>query len=321
MPLPQDPHVVETGKEIIGVLKGIFGPHPGFRPAHAKGLLVKGTFTPTPVAAGLSKAPHFNNPSTPIVARFSSSTGIPQLPDSDANGNPRGFALRFVLAETPIRKHTDIVAHSVPFFPAATPDETLAFFQAVAAAGTNPDVLGAHIAAHPAAQAFVAAPKPTPSSFSREAFYGVNAFKFVNAEGKETFVRYRILPVEGLDTLDEATAAAQEPNFLFDGVKERLGASKSIQYRLVVQVANDGDVTDDNTVHWPEEGPDARELVELGLVSLDTLEPDSATDAAQQKYLIFDPVPRVDGIEPSADPLIDVRAAIYLISGRERRAA
>ena len=294
--------------------------------AHAKGLLAKGTFTPAPAAAALSKAPHFNNPSTAIVARFSSSTGIPQLPDTDANGNPRGFALRFVLAETPVRKHTDIVSHSAPFFPAATPDEALAFFQAVAGAGTNPGALGAHISAHPAAQAFVGVPKPTPSAFAREAFYGLNAFKFVNAAGTETFVRYRFLPVEGLDHLDDETAKAQEPNFLFDGVRKRLGgadnkAKKPIQYRLVVQVAKDGDVTDDNTAHWLEEGPDARAFVELGLVSLDTLEADDVTDAAQQKHIIFDPVPRVDGIEPSADPLLDLRAAIYLISGKERRAA
>jgi catalase len=42
---------------------------------------------------------------------------------------------------------------------------------------------------------------------------------------------------------------------------------------------------------------------------------------AQQQHIIFDPIPRVDGIEPSGDPLLELRAAIYLLSGRERRAA
>jgi catalase len=46
--------------------------------------------------------------------------------------------------------------------------------------------------------------------------------------------------------------------------------------------------------------------------------PDSA---ATQKTLIFDPIPRVDGIEPSADPLFQLRAATYLLSGRRRRQA
>ena len=36
---------------------------------------------------------------------------------------------------------------------------------------------------------------------------------------------------------------------------------------------------------------------------------------------IFDPIPRVDGIDPSDYPLIQVRGAIYLLSGRKRRAA
>jgi catalase len=41
----------------------------------------------------------------------------------------------------------------------------------------------------------------------------------------------------------------------------------------------------------------------------------------EQKQIIFDPIPRLDGIEPSGDPLLELRAAIYLLSGRRRRAA
>ena len=37
--------------------------------------------------------------------------------------------------------------------------------------------------------------------------------------------------------------------------------------------------------------------------------------------IIFDPIPRVDGIEPSEDPLLNTRADVYLLSGRRRRAA
>jgi catalase len=73
-------------------------------------------------------------------------------------------------------------------------------------------------------------------------------------------------------------------------------------------------VVDDATIHWPEDRPE----VELGTLQLtDTV----ADDAAQQKQLIWDPIPRVDGIEPSNDPLLELRAAVYLISGRRRRAA
>jgi catalase len=40
-----------------------------------------------------------------------------------------------------------------------------------------------------------------------------------------------------------------------------------------------------------------------------------------KRKIIFDPIPRVDGIESSGDPLTEVRSEIYLLSGRRRRAA
>jgi catalase len=47
----------------------------------------------------------------------------------------------------------------------------------------------------------------------------------------------------------------------------------------------------------------------------------AADGDAQQRRIIFDPIPRVDGIEASADPLFQPRADLYLLSGRRRRAA
>ena len=46
-----------------------------------------------------------------------------------------------------------------------------------------------------------------------------------------------------------------------------------------------------------------------------------APDDEAHRLIIFDPIPRVDGIEPSDDPLLELRAAIYLLSGRRRRHA
>ena len=91
-------------------------------------------------------------------------------------------------------------------------------------------------------------------------------------------------------------------------------AGSAIRLKVVVQVAGSGDAINDATVQWPE----SRELVELGTIELTQAVKD---DAAQQQQIIFDPIPRVDGIEPSADPLLELRAAIYLLSGRRRRAA
>ena len=75
-------------------------------------------------------------------------------------------------------------------------------------------------------------------------------------------------------------------------------------------------MTDDATKHWP----DSRKQVELGTVELDKIEPEETNDK-EQKQIIFDPIPRVNDIKPSEDPLLDMRAAVYLISGKDRRAA
>ncbi len=106
---------------------------------------------------------------------------------------------------------------------------------------------------------------------------------------------------------------AKDANYLFDELTERI-ARGPISFQILVQVANDDDIVDDATVHWPEERP----LINLGSIVLTDPVQD---DAREQKKIIFDPIPRVDGIEPSDDPLLELRAAIYLLSGRRRRQA
>jgi catalase len=313
MPLSTDPTVTQTGEALVHTLKDIFHPAPGFRPVHAKGLILTGTFTPTPAASSLSRAPHFTLPSTPVLARFSSSTGIHLLPDSDPNGNPRGIAVRFQLPPSSDgrRVHTDIIAHSVDAFPGRDGEEALAFFKAVRE-GKVAEFLGEP--ANENARRFVSAPKPTPAGLERAEYFAVNAFVLVDGEGKRTNVRYRIVPDKAVETLSDEEAKAKDADFLYAGLKETLKGGPA-KFKLVAQIAEEGDVTKDNTVKWPEE----RKLVELGEIKLDKVEEDDPVAAA--KKLIFDPIPRVDGVEPSDDPLLEVRAHAYLVSGRERRAA
>jgi catalase len=313
MPLPDDEKIIALSNNLLKEFDAIFGFHPGFRPAHAKGQMLTGTFTPTPAAATLSRAPHFNRPSTPVTARFSDGTGIPLIPDPDPNASPRGFAVRFNLAE---RVHTDIIAHSTDAFPTHTGDEFLEFLRALAASSSStasPSPVEQFLATHPAALAFVQAPKPAPSSFARENFFGITAMQFTNSSGNSRFGRYRLVPSEGTDYLDAPALAAKSANYLFDELDSRI-ARTPIQFRLLVQLAEDGDVVDNATIPWPPE----RTQLELGTISLNAR---VADDDHQQKQIIFDPIPRVDGIAPSADPLLELRAAIYLISGRRRRSA
>src|SRR5262245_41629444 len=199
------------------------GVHPGFRPAHAKGLMVAGTFAPSPEAAQLTRAPHAVRPSTPVTVRYSNSTGLPTVPDNDPQrSGPRGIAVRFHLAD---HVHTDIVAHSTDGFPVRTGEEFLHFLRAAAAFGVGkPEALGSFLATHPAAKRFVEAPKPIPTSFAREAFFAVTSFKFTNADGASRHGRFRIRPEEGTEYLSDEQAAAKPPNFLFEKIDRRLAA-------------------------------------------------------------------------------------------------
>jgi catalase len=241
--------------------------------------------------------------------------------DIDPNADPRGFAIRFDYPndKNGRRVHTDLVTHSVPFFPTRTGAEFLEFLQAIATSppdAEHPNNVEKFVGSHPSTLAFVTAPKPVPSSYARQQYWGVTAFKLIDEAGKETFVRYHVTPDLGVDTLDAEVVKSKGPNFLHEEMVERFKDGSSFTFKLSVQIAHDGDVTDDATVHWPE----TREVVELGTLTIDTLLPEEES-LKDQKILIFDPIPRVPGVGPSADPLLEMRAAIYLISGKQRRAA
>jgi catalase len=276
--------------------------------AHAHGHITTGTFTPTSEAGELSKAPHFNG-EVPVIVRFSSSTGIPNIPDTDPNANPRGIGIRFVLGNNG-HKHTDIVAHSANAFPGRTGQDFLDLLSAIGGGKA-----GEYLESHPAAAHFVQLPKPFPVSFATEKFYGLNAFKFVSKDGKGTYVRYYIEPVAGFHVLEDSEVASKSPTYLFDELNERLG-KEPIEFKLLAQIAEDGDPTDDITKHWPDE----RKKVDLGTIKIDKSQSEEESHK-EQKKIIYDPIPRVDGVEPSDDPILDMRAAVYLIGGKERRAA
>jgi catalase len=275
--------------------------------------MLSGTFTPSPPAASVSKAPHLNRPSTPITVRFSNFTGLPAIPDNDPNADPRGCAIRFHLGE---REHTDIVCHSTNGFPVRTGEVFLEFLKAVAVSDPthlSGSALEKFLGSHPAALAFAQAPKPPPSSFARESFFGLNAMRFINKDGIGRYGRYRIVPESGIEHLNPAEVAKKEANYLFNEMTARI-AKAPVAFRVVVQLAESEDKVDDVTVRWPDD----RKLLELGKLMLTGLVTD---DSSVQKRIIFDPIPRVDGIEPSNDPLLDIRANVYLMSGRRRRSA
>jgi catalase len=299
-------------EQLLNALDTLFGLHPGFRPAHAKGLMCSGTFTPAPEAAKLTRAPHASKPSTPVTVRYSDGTGLPTVPDNDPKvSGPRGFAVRFHLAE---HVHTDILGDSSNTFPVRTGEEFVELLRATAASKKGkPEALAAFLASHPNAKRFVETYRPIPTSFTREAFFALTAFRFTNAEGVSRHGRFRIRPEAGTEYLSDEEAARRSANFLFEEIGPRLARGPA-RLGVLVQLAEPGDDVTDASVAWP----DSRKEVLFGTITLtarvDDQEPES-------RKIIFDPVPRVEGIDPSGDPLTEARADLYLLSGRRRRAA
>lgn len=309
-----DPTNLENlSKDLLAKLDNLFGLHAGFRPAHAKGLICSGTFTPSPEAKALTRAPHVQAPSTKVLLRYSNFGGIPTIGDTDPNAAPRGIAVRFDLAP---HVHTDIIGHSHNGFPTRTGEEFAELLQALAASGPDaqkPTALDQFLDAHPKAKEFVTTPNPVPKSFATESFFAVTAFKFINKDNVSCFGRFQILPENGNEYLEPAIVAGKNSNFLFEEIDERLAAG-TIKLRIVVEIAEEGDNIHDATFVLPAN----RKHIEFGTIELSARVPDSDIEAQR---IIFDPIPRVDGIDPSDDPLIELRAALYLISGRRRRAA
>lgn len=169
------------------------------------------------------------------------------------------------------------------------------------------------MAAHPAAKAFVEAPKPIPVSYARQAYFAITAFKFINAAGQQQFGRFRLDPQAGIELLTPEQAARKTADFLSAEMSERL-AREPAAFRILVQLAQAGDDVTDSTIPWPQTRPE----VEFGTLTI-TERVDEL--APERRKIIFDPVPRVDGIDSAGDPLTEVRSDVYLLSGRRRRAA
>jgi len=293
--------------EALNKLAG--GPHPGWRANHAKGVLVSGTFTPAKSAASLSKAAHFAAP-VPVLVRFSDTTGVPNIPDASPDASPHGMAIRFKL---PGGGSSDIVSISVNSFPVATPEDFLALLTAISQSGPNvpkPTPVEQFLGSHPAALKFVSTPKPPPESFGTLAFYGVNAFKFTNAQGIARFARYQILPVAGEHALSSEQAAKVDANYLLQELPQRI-AGGAVKFRLVAQVAQERDVTNDPTVSWPAD----RQVIELGVISLTATEKDQVKE---QKAILYNPLSLPPGIEPSDDRILAARPPAYAVSFTQR---
>ncbi len=300
----------DLAQKIFDLMSRAPGIKPGFRVVHAKGIVCKGTFAPSKEAAALSGAAHFQGTPVPVTVRFSGGAPDPAAPDNSPDSGPRGFAVRFHL---PGNKLTDIVALSHNGFIVSNGEEFLKLQQAAAATDPSkphPWPVEEFVGARPHALKFVMDIRAVPASYGTEAYFSNNSFALVNEDGKKQVVRYQILPVAGRRDLSEDEAKTKGPDFLVEELKLRL-KNKPVEFRLIVQIPNLGDPTNDPSQVWPDD----RKTVEAGTISIVSVD---ANSAALEKEMVYDPTHLTDGIELSDDPLPLLRAKVYSLSAAFR---
>lgn len=305
---PVGPPANETPLSMVNALHTAFGDHHA-RAVHTKGVMLEGTFQPSPEARSITKEPIFAGGALPVVARFSLFAGVPDLPDNADGASPAGFAVKI---KAPDGDDFDIECNQHNGFITATFDEFAVFLRALGASGPgvpHPTPVETYVGSHPGAKAFLES-RTYPASYAEAVYFGINALKFTNAAGQSVFVRYRIVPHAKEHYLTPDERKAMSGTYLQDELAKRI-AKGPVTFDLFAQIAGKGDKIEDPSIPWP----DNRKLVKLGTFTLS--HPPADPDTAQRQLLFLPGQPH-PGVE-AADPMLIMRNTAYPISFGQRQ--
>lgn len=292
--------------EQVDAVEAVFGKHPTFRRAQAKGLCASGYFTGAADGRALSSAAVFSGQKIPVVARFSVGGGNPK--SSDKARSARGLALQFMLPNGEQWMTANI---SAPIYFIAKAEDFAPFLLArVADPATgkpDPAKIKAYSEAHPETTLQVAyfASAPVPASFGTVTYFGVNAFEFISDKGASQFVRWHFAPEANVGLTEEQIKTMPD-NFLADELRTRVAAAP-VTFDFKLQLAEKEDQLVDPTKVWPT----TRKIVTAGKLVIDKVAAD--TGGACDK-ITFNPLALPAGMKPSADPVLMARPAAYGVS-------
>ena len=297
-----------TPEQMIETVTAEYGHHPGRRALHAKGSFARGRFTATPAARALTRAAHMQGEPAEVLLRLSTGGGDPDAPD--AAPGVRGLAASFSLPDGSV---TDVVCQTAPRFPVRTPEA----FEALLKGNTRdrsrawklPLFLARHPSAIPSLKPNLESLRP-PLSYATLPYFGIHAFRWVDAEGGSRFVRYTLIPEAGDQRLSGEEAKQRDAGYLEHELVDRL-SSGPVRFTFQVQVAAPGDPTDDPSAQWPDD----RERVDVGTLEVLEVIPDPE---GGDHIHVFDPTRVTDGIELSDDPILAYRREAYSVSAYRR---
>jgi catalase len=297
------PHVL-TPSRMIDRFEQVNGDNPGFRRNHAKGVCFTGYFDGNGNGAAASKAAVFAAGRVPVVGRFALAGGLPYA--ADAPGTVRSMAILFKL---PTGEEWRSGMNNIPVFPVNSPeafyDQLAAFAPDPATGKPDPARIADFFAKYPAsAKAIQLIRGQVPSAgFADSTFNSLNAFRFTNANGEVTNVRWRMAPLDLPGSIVATQPVPADKNYLFDALIASIH-QHPLQWRLLITIAQAGDSTADATLPWPSD----RREIDAGTLTVDHIE---SEDTSPARDINFDPLVLPSGMASSDDPLLSARSAAY----------
>ncbi|MGW3119481.1 catalase [Streptomyces sp. NPDC001107] len=292
------------------------------RVVHARGAGAYGYFEPYESCAEFTRAAFLQDPSvqTPVFVRFSTVQG--PRGSADTVRDVRGFATKFYTSEG----NYDLVGNNFPVFFIQDGIKFPDFVHAVKPEPHNDIPTGA--SAHDTLWDFVSLQPETlhaimwlmsdraiPRSYRMMQGFGVHTFRFVNADGRGTFVKFHWKPKLGVHSLvwDEAQECqGRDPDFNRRDLWDAIEAGEYPEWELGVQLvpeedefAFDFDLLD-ATKLIPEEQVPVRPIGRM------VLNRNPENFFAETEQVAFHTGNVVPGIDFTNDPLLQARNFSYL---------
>ncbi len=260
---------------------------------------------------------------TEVAVRFSTVAG--GRDSSEAARDPRGFAVKFYTEDG----NWDLVGNDLGVFFIR---DAIKFPDFIHSQKPDPVSFEASVAQRafdffsqsPEAMHMVTlvfSPRGIPAGYRFMQGFGVNTYKWVNAEGETRLVKYHWLPKQGVKSWSAADAAAMQAQELGCHTKdlfEAIERGEHPEWDLCVQLMSDEDHPElefdplDDTKVWPE---DAFPLQPIGRMVLDRNVSNFFTENEQ---ISFGTGVLVDGLDFSDDKMLVGRTFSYSDTQRHR---
>jgi catalase len=260
---------------------------------------------------------------TEVAVRFSTVAG--GRDSSEAVRDPRGFAVKFYTEDG----NWDLVGNNLgvffirdaikfPDFIHSQKPDPVTFERQV------PNRVFDFISQSPEAMHMVTlvfGPRGIPASYRTMQGFGVNTYKWVNAQGDTKLVKYHWLPKQGVKSWTEADAAAMQAQELGCHTSDLYAAIERGEYpewELNVQMMDDHDHPEldwdplDDTKVWPEQD---YPLKPVGRMVLDRT---AKNFFAENEQIAFGTGVLVDGLDFSDDKMLVGRTFSYSDTQRYR---